>query len=134
MLIQGGTIATLGRSGREYNLPQYPNLGKFEGEARLTAMLWSMGLDGAECVGSGEGWSYTLIETPITPEELTYAAAELDMLPLSGEELSFSQDFAGAILAENSQGFVSGYYFVDSADLAEAWEECSVTDDDGEDY
>lgn len=124
-----GGYAAVGISGRGYTLPMHPYPGKFEGEPRITPILWSLSLDGSDTVGdSAEGWSYTLIEAPITPEELSSAAREYGVEELTPEEMCFPLDIEGAILAEDSQGFVTAHYYTDREELMSQWEACSESD------
>ena len=93
-------------------------LGKFDLE--VDAYLYDVSLDGGadEEVGSsteGAGW-YGLMRAPLVHSE--QRAKEYG---LTDEEVSFLQSKAGAILFEDTQGFVTVEYYDTAEELENAW-------------
>lgn len=101
--------------GKNYNLrPALP--GKFEGGYVIDEVVYELSLDGAdEEVGDviEEGVWYGLLES-------------LDGLDTSGfteDEKKFIAEQVGAIIREDSQGFVTVEYFDSHKELKKAWRE-----------
>jgi len=110
----------IGKSGREYLLPMNEGPGKYEGELGVCEALCTLTLDGCgeECGNVSEvGWHASLIDGPVSRDELEGGPI------LSTHEYSALGDIAGAIVAEDSQGFVSLTLYADERKLAREWDE-----------
>ena len=110
------------------DLTLYPYPGKFEGEPLIVPLLFDLGTD--EDVSLSEhavDW-YGLIRGPLSPEEIDDAVEGAEH-ELSEADWEFLLTFAGAILHENDQGFVSADLFDagQNAALDAAWNE--ITDE-----
>ena len=96
--------------------------GKFEGELAITEFAHQQSLDGADDeVGdvTEDGEACVLVRGPWRdPQELEVARSAYG---LSSEDLEQLRHSAGAILTEDSQGFVRGEWHVSEEALERAW-------------
>jgi hypothetical protein len=101
-------------------LRRYEHPGKFEGGLIIDEYVHAASLDGGcETVGSDDGGeSYTSVDGPLS--DIT-PADEHGAPRLTEGELSFLASQAGAIIYEDSQGFVSVTYYADEESYLIAW-------------
>lgn len=118
---------------RTYELRRYPHPGKYEGGLYIDEVVRDMTLDdNDETTGDAEtvGW-YGLIRGAIQTEECGQCGCahivgfvgdcRNDAHRLDADESPFLSAIAGAIVREDSQGFVSVQYFETAVALAEEW-------------
>jgi hypothetical protein len=102
-------------------LRPYPHPGKFEGGLMIDEVVYDLSMDGAddECGSVDEhGRWYGLVRAPISLSE--------DEAPdLTGFERDYLRSLGGgAILTENSQGFVNVEYYETTEAIEQAWQSC----------
>ena len=85
----------------------------------IDAYLYSMGAD--EETGDSEfgGW-YGLFAGPFGP-----SAEDIIEFDLTDDDVQYLSHMAGAILCENSQGFVSSVHYEDNDTLGYEWAKCN---------
>lgn len=121
---------------RTYALRRYPHPGKYAGGLLIDELVNDMTLDGAdEETGYADttGW-YGLLRGPIHMEEckgcswshvvgvvVSDCQNVAHRYHLHSDEELFLSAIAGAIVTEDSQGFVSVEYFETATALNEAW-------------
>lgn len=96
--------------------------GKFD--TILDSYIYDLSLDGSdsECGSVDEhGVCYSLLNGPSSS---WFKDGDPFQEELTEDERAFLDEQAGAILWENSDGFVSIDYYTDDAELAEAWRAC----------
>lgn len=105
-------------------LRRYPDPGKYEGGLVIDEYLHRVSLNGSdEELGESEdfGW-YGLFK--VEKGDLAQDIAEVmeeDKEKLTKEEESFLRNVVGAIICENSQGFVDVTWFTNKRTRDEAW-------------
>ena len=108
--------------GDRFNLRTYGHPGKYEGGLAIDELVHGLALDGwaADETGSIEtiGW-HGRIDGPIADVPADQFPADLE--PLTDDERAFLASMNGAIVHEDSQGFVTIDYFHDATSLASAW-------------
>lgn len=100
---------------KNYNLRPAPP-GKFEGGYVIDESVYELMLDGPdEEVGDvfGKGMWYSLLES----------LDGLDTSDFTEDEKEFIAEQVGAIISEDSQGFVTVEYFDSHKELEKAWRE-----------
>jgi hypothetical protein len=111
-------------------LRRYPYAGKFEGGLIIDEYVHAASLDGCgETVGSDDGGeSYTSVDGPLLRGD-TRLPNRADG-ELSADERSFLAIQSGAIIYEDSQGFVSVTYYDDKEAYDDAWARVVASYDD----
>jgi hypothetical protein len=101
-------------------LRPYPHPGKFEGGLLIDEHVYAASLHGCgETVGGDDGGeSYTSVDGPLTDIRPT---DEHGTPLLNDHEISFLASQAGAIIYEDSQGFVFVTYYEDEESYLVAW-------------
>lgn len=102
--------------------------GKFEGELKITELLWSASMDGCttdEEISLESCGYYCMIRNPssclheIQPGEFYIDVGE--KTAVTKEEAEFLGNQAGVILYESLKGFVYGEYFENDDEMNECW-------------
>lgn len=127
---------------RDYDLTPYGSPGKFEGGSAIDQVAHDVTLDGAaEELGEADGFGwYGKIEGAIEATD-----EQIRNYDLSQDDIDYLAAVAGAIVSEDSNGFVSVEWYTSRGNLERAWrrlereyekwsEEAEGEGEDGEGY
>lgn len=92
----------------------------------IDAYLYAMGADKETGESEYDGW-YGLFAGPFEP-----SAEDIIEFDLTDDDVQYLSHMAGAILRENSQGFVNSWHYEDNDSLGIGWAECNVGEDEDE--
>jgi hypothetical protein len=103
--------------------------GKFEGGLRVDELVYLLTLDGGPDEQTGDaqstGWFGLLkgggLEEAVDPRGEPFRP--------NADEVAYLTEQAGAIVFENSQGFVDVFAFEDAAELEKTWREIVATEE-----
>jgi hypothetical protein len=111
-------------------LRRYEHPGKFEGGLIIDEYVYAASLDGCgETVGGDDGGeSYTTVDGPLLGDDARLPCRADG--ELSADERAFLASQAGAIIYQDSQGFVSVTYYDDKKTYDDAWAQLVASYDD----
>ena len=114
-------------SGRKLDLPTTNRPGKFQGELRISEPIWELTLQGGDGLGDAETFGYfSYMELgPDAVDDIAAQASESN-ITLTANERFFIASQAGAIVQEDSSGFVYVEYFDSKEVLDDHWNEIEV--------
>lgn len=97
--------------------------GKFEGEAEFVEYLYALSLDGANEECGGELWGMASYACKLDgPFDLSRFHEIMGREP-TAEEAELLTGTVGAILTEDSQGFVHGELYCSAEEYERSWDE-----------
>jgi hypothetical protein len=97
---------------------RYPHPGKYEGGLIIDTYVDSGSYD--EDIGESDTTGFYGLLRGISVDEI-WKEAKADGEELTKEEVEFLESQAGAIIYEDSQGFITVSYYDDESELNESW-------------